>query len=661
MTITINHSPFTEKLSKHISCRINNNDTSYLKFYAVNPPLVPEKPFDLEVAKKGGYYNFPPTGSMYLCASIDSLKIKNIETKVIDLNNTVLKLANEVDNFEYKMWQYPLNDLSEDNLQLVFLVGYMFGTTKECYVSTVKYIRKEYPNAVIITGGVQATFDKEEILDSQLVDILCLNEGELQLQYLAKVINYLLNSPKDNSFFDPDNYSIPGGICFKTKKNEIIDSGETSQPLDFEWELSKYYDQIEIQNYYKYGGLGAFSKFVESYAGKLLPYGAVLTKRGCRAHCAFCTVRSFNGKGLRLRTVESVIKEIRYLYSKGIRHIDWLDDDLLFNESFNLELFEKIKEEFKDLVWTASNGLIGVAITPKLMKAMSDSGLAAFKIGVESGSSEVIRDIRKPTTLWKLLEKAKLIRNYPHIFFSANFIIGFPGETFSQMMDTFSFARKLQCDWASYYVCQPLKGTDLYSSFQHLMDPRTKDESYSKTINPGRSAARGEFAYSENQETAKELQAGWKIFELDLSRTFNANEHNEIWFTFNLVANFFDNPCYSSVTKTRKLIHWLLAIHSGYPFDASMTSALAHAYSLIGDIDKSEKYKKKAEEIILGSKYWQMRITSFPQILLLAGFNNQDSLIKYLGLKIPSKLVPDKYQNIFDKINARREAKLWKD
>ena len=71
---------------------------------------------------------------------------------------------------------------------------------------------------------------------------------------------------------------IPGGICFKTNKNEIFNSGETSQPLDFEWELSKYYDQIEIQNYYKYGGLGAFSKFVESYAGKVLPYGAVLTK-----------------------------------------------------------------------------------------------------------------------------------------------------------------------------------------------------------------------------------------------------------------------------------------------------------------------------------------------------------------------------------------------
>ena len=69
----------------------------------------------------------------------------------------------------------------------------------------------------------------------------------MQLQYLAKVINYLLNSPKGNSFsVDKGNCSIPGGICFKTNKNEIVDSGETSQPLDFEWELSKYYDQIRI-------------------------------------------------------------------------------------------------------------------------------------------------------------------------------------------------------------------------------------------------------------------------------------------------------------------------------------------------------------------------------------------------------------------------------
>ena len=75
-----------------------------------------------------------------------------------------------------------------------------------------------------------------------------------------------------------------------------------------------------------------------------------------------------------------------------------------------------------------------------------------------------------------MLDKAELIRCYPDIFLSANFIVGFPEETFGQMYDSFTFARKLECDWSSFYVCQPLKGTDLFSSFQHLMDPRTNDE-----------------------------------------------------------------------------------------------------------------------------------------------------------------------------------------
>lgn len=662
MTVLLRQKSFNEKFEEYLVERLNLNKKENIEFIAISPPLVPQKPFDVEVARKSGYYNFPPTGAMYLCASIDSLNIKNINSQVIDLNNTILKFANEKENFEYDMWQIPLKDLNKKNTQIVFLVSYMFGTTKECYINTINFIKKEYPDALIITGGVQATFDKEEILKSKMADIACLNEGELQIQYIANLLNNLISTRNKNFENHLMNFQdLPGGICFRNKIGQIEDSGETSQPIDFEWDLSTYYEQINVKSYFKYGGLGAFSKFVEHFSGEKLPYGTVLTKRGCRAHCAFCTVRTFNGKGLRLRTIDSVIKEIDYLYSQGIRHIDWLDDDLLFNESFNLELFEKIKNQFPELIWTASNGLIGVAISKKLMKAMSDSGLVAFKIGVESGSSQVIKDIRKPTTLWKLLDKAELIKEYPHIFFSANFIVGFPGETFSQMMDSFSFARRLACDWASFYVCQPLKGTDLYSSFQHLMDPRANDESYSKTINPGRSAARGEFAYTENQDKGKILEAGWNIFDLDPSLTFEATEHNEIWFTFNLVANFFDNPCYKSKESTKKLINWLLAIQSGYPYDASMTAALSYSYRLLGESSSSLNFKEKTRNIITNSNYWQMRVRSFPEIMTLAGFEKDDSLLKEIGIKLPLQLIPNKYLNLFSEIHKKRELNDWKD
>ena len=73
---------------------------------------------------------------------------------------------------------------------------------------------------------------------------------------------------------------LPGGICFQNKLDQIEDSGETSQPVDFEWDLSTYYEQINVKSYFKYGGLGAFSKFVEHFSGEKRFCGAFLTVGG---------------------------------------------------------------------------------------------------------------------------------------------------------------------------------------------------------------------------------------------------------------------------------------------------------------------------------------------------------------------------------------------
>lgn len=632
---------------------------SALSFIAVNPPLIPESPFNVSVARKQGYYNFPPTGPMYLCASIDSLSLENTSTRVIDLNNFLLALANTESDFEYGKWRSAfdvyLPVLSET--YYVFLVSYMFGTTKECYINTCRFIRESFPKSIIITGGVQATFDKEEILRSYYADIVCSNEGDLQIQFLSSLIHsYCFNSV--NSFTEA---SRPyGGIYIHDSEQRLVSTGSVEQPSSFDWDLSKHYDEIDITNYYKNGGLGAFSKYVESVCGTPLPYSAVLTKRGCRAHCSFCTVRTFNGKGLRLRSLDSVIAEISHLYSRGIRHIDWLDDDLLYDEEYNLQLFDEISRRFPNLKWTASNGLIGVAITERLMSAMSKSGLLAFKIGVESGNSDVIKNIRKPTTLWRLLDKSALIREYPHIFFSANFIIGFPGETFRQMLDSFIYARRLRCDWSSFYVCQPLKGTDLFSSFQHLMDPRANEETYTKTINPGRSAARGEFAYTESQNQSAMISAGWRIFDLPYDATFDAEVHNEIWFTFNLVANFLDNPCYKDIQSTTKLVHWLKAIYSGYPFDFSMASALSYCYRLLGNIEQSENFASQAYELLINSIYWQQRVRAFPELLILTSTSSNHPILSQLKISLPNQLIPDKYNMLFKQLSSEREQLGWR-
>ena len=94
-----------------------------LRFVLVKPPLVPEKPFSLDVARSAGYFNYPPTGLLYLAACIDDLGEREISTSVIDLNNLLLKYANEKDDFDYGMWQIPLKGLERAALKWYFCLA----------------------------------------------------------------------------------------------------------------------------------------------------------------------------------------------------------------------------------------------------------------------------------------------------------------------------------------------------------------------------------------------------------------------------------------------------------------------------------------------------------------------------------------------------------
>ena len=98
------------------------------------------------------------------------------------------------------------------------------------------------------------------------------------------------------------------------------------------------YLDLPIGNYSDYGAVGAYN-FLRGERKA----STVLTNRGCRARCTFCSVREFNGLSVRSRNTEEVVDEIQFLYETyGITHIMWLDDDLFYNEKRAIELFNGI-------------------------------------------------------------------------------------------------------------------------------------------------------------------------------------------------------------------------------------------------------------------------------------------------------------------------------
>ena len=565
----------------------------------INPQLVPEEYFDPVVAKNQGYYAFPPIGLLYIAAVAKKLN-PHIKIDIIDLNYEILRHAHD-QNFSYKIWEERLEKKIKVCEAPHLGITYMFGATKPVFLKIAAWLRQKFPKVPILAGGVQATYDFAEILENNYADIVFRREGEKQYESFM------------TSCANPSRSEIPWGAAFQIS-GKVHELGEAAGDPVVDWDIRSFYSNLEIEKYYRVGSLAAFSRF----NGEDKSFATVLSNRGCRARCTFCTVRNFNGFGVRGRAIQSVIDEIKFLVEeKGVRQIDWLDDDLLWDPERTVALFKGLAEQIPQLEWICNNGLIAAAITDEIMYWMVKSGLKAFKIGIESGNDEMLTKIKKPTTKPKLRAKRELFKQYPEVFVSANFIVGFPKETFSQMMDTFNFANELEWDWSSFYICQPLKGTEMFSAFTELGDERTEVESYDKTLNPGRAAARGEFGYQFKEGTEK-IRTGKEVFNLRADLVPSQDQIKEIWFTFNLVTNFINNINFTARGSAPKIVKWLESIAHAYPYDASMVAGLARGYRLAGDKEKFESQQKKFQSILSESYYWRRRVEEFPELLEFA-------------------------------------------
>ena len=155
------------------------------------------------------------------------------------------------------------------------------------------------------------------------------------------------------------------------------------------------YEIMDIEMHSRVGTLGSWYGF--RYEDTRI--ATVLSNRGCRAACTFCNVRSFNGKGVRQRSVASVLDELTRLNQQfGIGHIIWLDDDLLMNESRAIELFNGMVKRNLNMTWDATNGVIAASLRDEVVDAAAASGCIGLNIGVESGNANILRSIKKPGT-----------------------------------------------------------------------------------------------------------------------------------------------------------------------------------------------------------------------------------------------------------------------
>ena len=339
-------------------------------------------------------------------------------------------------------------------------------------------------------------------------------------------------------------------------------------------------------------------------AGQEKPFIGIQLNRGCRANCEFCDVTKFMGMGLRQYPVIDLLDDINYLVKeRGIRHFEILDDDFLGTTSFKEGIVELLKgmvslRQQYDITWSAGNGLIAASLTEEMLCLMRDSGCVGFRIGIESGNREMQKKMKKPASLPLLRRAGKMLQKFPEIFVAGNYIIGFFGtETFGQMLDTFKFSCEMNLDGANFAVFQFTSKTTAKETHG---DRRTAAE-----FIPSKDSSKGEIAASED------VVSGPDIFNIPKDSVPSPEQVKQIWFAFNLIANYINNKNLKEGGRPEKLARYLEAVQLVYPANPYMSLFAGLSHVLIGNQGFAQKHREKTKKNLQGSEYWNTRFNQF--------------------------------------------------
>ncbi len=196
------------------------------------------------------------------------------------------------------------------------------------------------------------------------------------------------------------------------------------------------------------------------YIGYLLhPYLSLYTGRGCRSRCTFCLwPQTVGGHRYRTRSVASVLAEAalaRELFPQ-MKEL-FFDDDTFTDDRGRAEAIARGLARL-GITWSCN---AKANVPRETLQALRDNGLRLLLVGYESGSQQILINIKKGLRVERARRFAADCRELG-ITVHGTFILGLPGETKETIQETIRFARDVNPHSIQVSVAAPYPGTELY-------------------------------------------------------------------------------------------------------------------------------------------------------------------------------------------------------
>ena len=293
------------------------------------------------------------------------------------------------------------------------------------YIDKIKAVRPDMP---IIIGGTHASVMPEDTL--QYCDLVVRKEGE---ETLPEVLSVWRNGGDLSGVMGISYWN--NGVVRHNHDRPFIQEFETTPDLELihgymDWPWWKLLKNLKMR------------------------WQVLQTSRGCPYACSFCIAPRELGRGYRLRSIDSIIADIKYQQQLvGSKYFFIVDNHFTVNRERTKELLNRIIEEKIDWYGICFTRL-EVARDDELLALLKKAHVNTLYMGLESFDNNVLKLLNKAQTQEGLRAALAKIKGHG-LRVLGSFVMGSDADTVESLRATIDAAIEIDVDYVALF---PLSG-----------------------------------------------------------------------------------------------------------------------------------------------------------------------------------------------------------
>ncbi|MBF0326109.1 MAG: radical SAM protein [Alphaproteobacteria bacterium] len=309
----------------------------------------------------------------------------------------------------------------------------------------IKAVTAAFPKAMVIVGGEHITaLTQYSLNDCPEIDVCVRGEGEHTLFEILECVT------------EGSDWRRVGGISYLDQDGRYVENGTLPRIRDIDEIPWPWWPEGYLEKFWQAGkSFGVLTK-------RDMP---MMISRGCPYQCTFCSNARMWTTRYILRDIEDIIAEVKtYIARYDITAVQLYDLTAITKKAWTMEFGRRLLEEGIHLKWSLPSGTRSEALDDDTLGMLRDIGCNYLVYAPESGSPRTLERIKKRVDLAKITQSV-VTAKANGLVLRTNLMIGFPGETRSDIVQTIRYGLKLAwfgADEVSLNLYAAYPGTELF-------------------------------------------------------------------------------------------------------------------------------------------------------------------------------------------------------